>query len=129
MNSEKDYAVQFVAREQAELRVVERDSTPLAPDEIAGRSIVTLISAGTESTGSYPSEGNFPRGSGYAAVYRPREVEFLELNEDRGLVRQAVRLVGPDGSTVIAVYTMERQLDGVWKIAGVYLVQTQDENA
>ena len=28
MASEKDYAVQFVAREQAELRVVERDSTP-----------------------------------------------------------------------------------------------------
>ena len=38
MSSEKDYAVQFVAREQAELRPVERDPTPLAPDEIAGRS-------------------------------------------------------------------------------------------
>ena len=74
MASEKDYAVQFVAREQAELRVVERDSTPLAPDEIAGRSIVTLISAGTESTGSYTADGNFPRGSGYAGVFEVESV-------------------------------------------------------
>ena len=80
MASEKDYAVQFVAREQAELRIVERDSTPLAPDEIAGRSTVTLISAGTESTGSYTAEGNFPRGSGYAGVF---EVESIgaEVND------------------------------------------------
>ena len=74
MASEKDYAVQFVAREQAELRVVERDSTPLAPDEIAGRSLVTLISAGTESTGSYTSEGGHPRGSGYAGVFEVESV-------------------------------------------------------
>ena len=64
----------FVAREQAELRVVERDSTPLAPDEIAGRSLVTLISAGTESTGSYTSEGGHPRGSGYAGVFEVESV-------------------------------------------------------
>lgn len=66
---------------------------------------------------------------GYRAVYRPREVEFLELREDQGRIQQAVRLVGPDGKTVIAVYTMKRQSDGVWKIAGVYLVQTEDESA
>ena len=74
MSSEKDYAVQFVAREQAELRVVERDSTPLASDEIAGGSLVTLISAGTESTGSYTSDGGHPRGSGYAAVFQAESV-------------------------------------------------------
>ena len=74
MASKKDYAVQFVAREQAELKAVERDPTPLAPDEIAGRSIVTLISAGTETTGSYTSEGGFPRGSGYAGVFATEAV-------------------------------------------------------
>ena len=31
MASEKDYAVQFVAREQAELQAVERDPTPSPP--------------------------------------------------------------------------------------------------
>ena len=74
MASEKDYAVQFVAREQAELQAVERDPTPLGPDEIAGSSIVTLISAGTETTGSYSSEGSFPRGSGYAGVFAAEAV-------------------------------------------------------
>lgn len=74
MSSEKDYAVQFVAQEQAELRAVERDTTPLASDEIAGSSIVTLISAGTESTGSYTSADGHPRGTGYAAVFQAESV-------------------------------------------------------
>ncbi len=74
MSSKKDYAVQFVAREQAELHAVERDPTPLAPDEIAGSSIVTLISAGTETTGSYSADSGFPRGSGYAAVFQAEVV-------------------------------------------------------
>ena len=80
MTSEKDYAVQFIAREQAELQGVERDSIGLASDEVAGRSIATLISAGTELAGGYTAESGFPRGSGYAAVF---EVESVgdEIND------------------------------------------------
>ncbi len=32
-------------------------------------------------------------------------------------------LVGPDGQAVIALYAMERQPDGSWRINGVYLLQ------
>ncbi len=61
---------------------------------------------------------------GYAAVYRPRAVEFLEtLVKDRRTV-QMMRFVGPDGVAVIAMYTMERQPDGTWKISGVVLLRT-----
>ncbi len=66
---------------------------------------------------------------GYRAVYRPQEVEFLGLREQTGAISQAVRLVGPDGKTVMAVYTMERQDDGGWKIDGVYLVPLSEESA
>ena len=59
--------------------------------------------------------------TGYLAVYRPREVTFLEVRVKGGEVAQAVRFVGPDGATVIAVYLMERQPDGNWRIAGVRL--------
>ena len=47
MTAHKDYAVTIIAQGQAELQTIERDPRPLAPDEVAGRTISTLISAGT----------------------------------------------------------------------------------
>jgi len=74
MATQKDYAVFITAQEQAELQTVERDSKPLAPDELVGRSIVTLISAGTELASAYQATSGFPRGVGYAAVFEVEEV-------------------------------------------------------
>jgi len=80
MTSQKDYAVIIAAQEKAELRTVERDSRPLDSDELAGRTIVTLISAGTELASAYQATSGFPRGLGYAAVF---EVEAVgsEVND------------------------------------------------
>ncbi len=61
---------------------------------------------------------------GYSAVYRPREVEFLESRAESGEILQPVRVVGPDGKSAIALYRMQRQADGTWKIAGVVLLPT-----
>ena len=59
----------------------------------------------------------------YAPVYRPREVSFQELRPGpRGPV-QEVLLVGPDGELVTALYLMQQQPDGSWKINGVQLVK------
>ena len=63
---------------------------------------------------------------GYQPVYRPRSVEFLDARIVDGRTSQAVRFVGPDGSAVIAIYTMERQPDGSWRIAAVQLVRTDE---
>jgi Domain of unknown function (DUF4864) len=55
--------------------------------------------------------------SRYAAIYRPRCVEFGELTmTDVGPV-QSVFLIGPDSLSVLASFLMERQPDGEWKIA------------
>lgn len=62
--------------------------------------------------------------TGYAAVYRPRDVEFLEALVDNGRIVQPVRMIGPDGEAVIALYQMEQQPDGRWRIAGVVLFRT-----
>ena len=56
--------------------------------------------------------------SGYAPVYRPREVEFRDLVDDGGRLTQRVLLVGPHGEVVVAHYYMERQPDGTWRING-----------
>jgi hypothetical protein len=59
--------------------------------------------------------------NGYAAVYRPRSVAFGELLRVDSTLLQLVEVVGPDGAPVLAVYEMERQGDGSWRIAGCAL--------
>jgi hypothetical protein len=66
---------------------------------------------------------------GYAAVYRPREVEFRDLGLEGGRWIQRVLFVGPDGVPVIARYTMERQPDGSWLIDGCVLERAPDVTA
>lgn len=63
---------------------------------------------------------------GYQPVYRPQSVEFLESRVIDGSPFQAVRLIGPDGLAVIALYRMEQQADGSWRIAGVQLVRPSE---
>lgn len=58
----------------------------------------------------------------YPAVHRPRTVEFTTLRLDDGAVVQEVELVGPDGALELALYTMERDDAGAWRIAGCTLV-------
>ena len=73
MNVRKEYAITVTAREKAELLAVEPDARPLGAQEIAGRTIATLVSAGTELAAAYQASA-FPRGCGYTAVF---EVEAV----------------------------------------------------
>ena len=61
---------------------------------------------------------------GYPAVYRPRDIEFMAIQQRDDLIFQPVRFVGADGESVIALYEMQRQADGTWKINGVYMIRT-----
>ena len=71
----ESFAVRFTTPERAELVAEPADEWPLKETEVAGRTLVSLVSAGTELAvyrGLLP--GKFPRGSGYAAVF---EVEAV----------------------------------------------------
>lgn len=63
---------------------------------------------------------------GYRPVYRPREVSFLDMVDVDGYPAQRVFLLGPDGDPVVAVYAMERQADGTWRIAGCALTKATE---
>ena len=73
MSEGGEYAVTFVARDRVELLPVERDDSPLAEDELSGRTLCTLISAGTE-TAILHLDDKFPRRPGYAAVFEIESV-------------------------------------------------------
>jgi len=65
----------------------------------------------------------------YAPVYRPRSVRFLDLVDEAGQRVQRVLFTGPDGTPVIALYTMRRMKDGSWRIAGCVLLRWNGESA
>lgn len=58
--------------------------------------------------------------SGYMPVRRPQSYAFGKSQEMSATsIVQQVLLVGPDGKTYEAVYTLESQSDGSWLITGV----------
>lgn len=66
---------------------------------------------------------------GYMPVYRPRSYSFGSVTDETGGPTQRVSIVGPDGTLWLALYSMQRQPDGTWKISGVVLVKPKGESA
>jgi hypothetical protein len=66
----------------------------------------------------------------YPPVYRPKSYSFGKAGfSASGRPIQRVTILGPDGLTYEAVYTMERQPDGSWQINGCALVRSPDISA
>ena len=57
----------------------------------------------------------------YDALIAARYTEFLEGAVIEGVVIQPLRLIAPDNTVQVALYTMEKQKSGGWKIAGCVL--------
>ena len=61
----------------------------------------------------------------YQPVYHPRAVDFTTLGTVDGRVTQAVEVVGPDGGSYTALYTMEQEPDGAWRIVACELTPSR----
>jgi len=64
--------------------------------------------------------------SGYPAVYRSAQTDFQPARMIGETVIQEVIVTGQDGASYLAVYTMEQQGDGSWRIAGCSLFAVPD---
>lgn len=60
---------------------------------------------------------------GYPPVYRPRSFMFDDLVTIDERIVQRVMIIGPDGAAALALYTMEREPDGTWRIDGCALTR------
>ncbi len=61
---------------------------------------------------------------GYPQIYRPQSFSFAEaLTDSVGRPAQKMLVVGPDGKSYMALYAMEKQPDGTWRIAGCTLLE------
>jgi Domain of unknown function (DUF4864) len=67
--------------------------------------------------------------TGYAPVYRPREVQFRDVITLEGSPTQKVLIVDQSGVAFLAYYIMQQQPDGRWLIAGCILRRIADQAA
>jgi hypothetical protein len=59
----------------------------------------------------------------YPVVYRPKTVQFEKPEVVEGEVIQPVRMTDAEGRAWIALYAMQRQADGSWRINGCQLAR------
>ncbi len=67
--------------------------------------------------------------NGYAPVYRPQNVKFGDVTRELGAPTQRVHLIGPNGGAWTALYAMQKQDDGTWKISAVKLIREDGAGA
>jgi hypothetical protein len=61
--------------------------------------------------------------NGYAPVYRHKSFEFGESKIEGSSVAQRVHIIDADGQAWEALYTLEQQADGSYKITGCSLLK------
>lgn len=59
--------------------------------------------------------------SAYPVVYRPRSIDFQPALILQGVVVQPVRMTDAEGRGWLAVYPMQKQPDGSWRVDGCQL--------
>ena len=63
----------------------------------------------------------------FAVVYRPAAVEFLGADQVGGKVYQPVQLRDAGGNYWLAMYQVEQQHDGAWRINGSVLTKSRSQ--
>ena len=73
----------------------------------------------------FPSQENFMQmvKQGYPQVYRPRNYAFTSLERKSDGFAQMVMITDENGRIWNALYFMQRQPDGSWKIAGCQIMR------
>jgi hypothetical protein len=73
----------------------------------------------------FPDETQFMAmvRQGYPQVYRPRSFEFGAYRITESGPSQLVEIVDADGQVWRALYTLEKQADGSWRISGCYVLK------
>jgi hypothetical protein len=101
---------------EAQLDAFRRDDAPRA---------FSYASAGIRAAFGTPEVFMEMVRTQYAVVYRPQSVQFDAPVVIEGGVVQPVRLTDAEGRTWIALYPMERQPDGGWRIDGCQLARAR----
>ena len=67
--------------------------------------------------------------AGYQPVYRPQHIKFRDPVVIAGRLIQPVLVIGPDGVPATALYIMERDPAGAWRIGGCVIADEPEAGA
>jgi len=81
----------------------------------------TFAAPGIQSMYQTPDTFMFMVRNGYAPVYRHRSFEFGEAKTYEGKIYQQVHIIDANGDAWEALYTLEPQEDGTFKISACVL--------
>jgi len=86
----------------------------------AGDGVKAMNFAAPGIQAQFATPENFMRmvRTGYSALLEARRTKFLEGAVIDDAVIQPLRLVMPDDTVLVALYQMQKQPDGRWRIAG-----------
>lgn len=105
--------------------VIEAQLTAFARDD--ARDAFSYAAPPTQAIFGSPERFMSMVRESYPAIYRPQAVAFSRrIRTPGGGHAQPVRLIGPDGLGVVAMYRMEEQPDGSWRIAGVQIRKIEE---
>ena len=101
----------------AQLTALQQDDAPLA-----------FSYASPSIQRQFGTPENFLRmvKTAYPSVYRPRDVQFREIDPTEDGPVQKVFFFAPNGEPELGLYYMEKEADGNWKINGCQLTSAPD---
>jgi hypothetical protein len=106
----------------AEIRaVINRQIDAFRRDDAQGA--FALVSPGVQHSFGTPERFLDVVRMAYRAVYRPANLQFLDLMVIGGDVVQQVQVTDHAGGVWVAYFSMQRQRDGSWRMDGCHLVQ------
>lgn len=101
----------------AQLKALQKDDAPLA-----------FSYASPAIRRQFGTPENFLRmvKTAYPSVYRPRDVQFRDIEATEDGPVQEVFFFAPNGEPELGLYYMEKEDDGNWKINGCQLTSAPD---
>jgi hypothetical protein len=101
--------------------VINRQIDAFRRDDAQGA--FALVSPGVQHSFGTPERFLDVVRTAYRAVYRPANLQFLDLMVMGGDVVQQVQVTDHAGGVWVAYFSMQRQRDGSWRMDGCHLVQ------
>lgn len=104
--------------------LIERQLEAFAEDDAAGAYDL----AAPEIKALFPDSDSFMAmvRDNYAPVYRHRDVEFGAFSDRGDKIQQALTIVDNDNEVWTAIYLLEKQPGGFWRISGCVLTRSTD---
>jgi hypothetical protein len=98
----------------------------------AGKDAEAYSYAAPSIQGYFPTVEGFMAmvKGGYSPVWQPRDIQFGKTKDvSADAVVQEVEIIAKDGTAWVALYSLIKMSDGLWKISGVQLLKADGGSA